>query len=972
MTSWLKRTQLGIQSAPTTPAVPSAPASAFPSSNAGRVVDPNAPDVRLDVESRCIYERRLPGEAYITAHVTRLQDGFYDSPSTHGDCIDNVRFLAVSLVFHPSVTGHRFQAATVTIGLHDDTDQAFTDPVPGHKVLKEPRHKPKFLRYAPHVLFGGVSPETLDWNFNLTGSLGVSQAPASASISPSGGIKGSYKLYQMMRMQGSSRTLLARHHHEYDIEDGEITWTMEENSLQRSGLPREMTFVTMITKGDVENVVCDIEIRPKIASWFGHYPAWWNNAIKYRPLPKEHIDLDLELGQKFEPTFPGRGFNFANLAGTFNDFVSLPGTTYSLTDHNFTSHAGIVDASSGQNNANNNGGNNNNVKPASKQNTQQSQPPAPSTGSVSIQPPPRSQTVPPPSNVDSGEAPMDYHIYLHNPRTINLHATPPPPQPSTSPPAPTPAAAHSQSQSYNNYQPPVNITRPKSTVPTSSSTQPRVPSPANVKMKRRSIDITNLKNSPYYDEVKTPLRKVSEHSSSGGSLRRRRSKNDLRNAPVTEESSSTRSVSGESDSTSRSSKLSLARSASNPSSPKLVVLEAPSPPDPGVSGFKARLQAHMASEREREYRRTRLRSQTRSRDSDRLPFEVQPQPFRPPRDITPSPDPTDNPNSETTQESLVDDHGLNKNSSNSVSKPATTANSNPNPHLLDVATNTPTRRERVIVTSPPPQPPAHSHVSRTQTSPGPRRSSSSSPGVYPHSPDPIPTPGRSGAPLTNGTNRSYPRSPNSKPTSPPSALSPSSTAGARSYFQPGHLVPRVHSPYAASKWDGFRAAANASNNSNGATSPNASRPRRASSASLSPDQSEVALSAPTDSNRDIGTDRERNMSMISESAIEEEEDEQPSAGDLREEARRRARQRRLKSGSFSAMSSGPLFGERGSIGQGQGETMLMSNSLKAGVGVVGAGDVGKENMRVGSLDTMGGKGYEYITAAEVDRDWEDR
>lgn len=78
MASWLKRTQAGIQSAPTT----AVPGSALtPNANAGHDQDPNAPDVRLECESKCIYERRLPGNAYITAHVTRLQDGFYDSVS---------------------------------------------------------------------------------------------------------------------------------------------------------------------------------------------------------------------------------------------------------------------------------------------------------------------------------------------------------------------------------------------------------------------------------------------------------------------------------------------------------------------------------------------------------------------------------------------------------------------------------------------------------------------------------------------------------------------------------------------------------------------------------------------------------------------------------------------------------------------------------------------------------------------------
>lgn len=900
MTSWLRRTQAGIQSAPTTPAVSSIPG--YIPTKAARVVDPNAPDSRLDIESRCIYERRLPGNAYITAHVTRLQDGFYDSPDTHGDCVNNVRFLAVSFVFHPCENVNRFQAATVTIGIHDDTDQAFTDPTPGCKVLQEPRNKPKFLRFAPHVLFGGVSPETLDWNFNLTGSLGVSQTPASASISPTAGVKGSYKLYQMMRIQGSTRTLLRRNHHEYDIEDGEVCWTMEENNLQRSGLPREMTFVMLITKGDVENVVFDIKIHPKVASWYGHYPKWWSNAPKYRPLSKEHTDLDTELGQKFEPIVPGKGFNFANLAGTFNDFVSLPGTTYSLSDHAFSSQLPESDTKDAPN------ASSKNAKPSAKQSTQNAQP----TQAVKqIQPPARSQTVPPPSNLEAHEAPMDYHIYLHNPRTINLHATPPP-QLSTSPPVQSAIRpqARSQPQSYTD-QPTVNIIRPKSTAPSSSyhhsQSQQRISSPANTGMKRRSIDITNLKKGVNSDESRRTQSSSHRHdserdrSTSGGSLRRRRSNTNLRNEPVPEEQSRSRSQIDElgsgsvstSDSLSRSSKLSLARSrsASNPSSPKSMIIEAPSPPDPGLSGFKARLQAHMASERERERDRAPTRTytgqdQSRNRERERarpaptqrnrLPFEVQSAPHRPPREMTPSPDPTENPNSETTQDDIIADQDELIDMGETPSRPArpTTAvklKPEPNtyfnlksPAIIDASTSTPHRRERQLPLSPPPVP----------------------------VPVSVPISGPTIAPYTNGTTTSTAKSPPSASFPFPSTSKSPSSPGARPL-----------SPYASPKptnsqpqFSSFRLVS--------APGP---RARRESSASLSPDEVRPAI-----------------------------EDEQPAWGDLKEEARRKERQRKRM-------------------------------SLPAG----GIGGVSAARSPNGAGAQLGDRvAYEYIT--EADGEWEDR
>ena len=39
---------------------------------------PDGPQNRYQINQRCIYERRLPGEAYVTAHVERLQSGIYE------------------------------------------------------------------------------------------------------------------------------------------------------------------------------------------------------------------------------------------------------------------------------------------------------------------------------------------------------------------------------------------------------------------------------------------------------------------------------------------------------------------------------------------------------------------------------------------------------------------------------------------------------------------------------------------------------------------------------------------------------------------------------------------------------------------------------------------------------------------------------------------------------------------------------
>lgn len=306
--------------------------------NSQRQLDPNTPQNRLFLNQQCIYERRLPGDSYVTAHITRLQSGYFDTPAIHEDCINDVRFLAINFVFHPVDTRHRFVSARIALSVHNRSLDANTGEIPlppqidrrSSSVVNEPfRCKPKILRYAPHLLYGTLSPETLDWNFNLAGAFGVTQGPANASLQPSGGVKTSYKMYKMMKIQGSVRTLTSWYGRDRDVEDGELVWTLEENHLQKSGLPREFTFVLMLTKGHSANdVQFNIDIEPTVASWYGVYPKWWLNRIWYQPLPKAELNLDKDLGQRFSPTTKGRGFNFANIMGTFDDFVSLPGTTY--------------------------------------------------------------------------------------------------------------------------------------------------------------------------------------------------------------------------------------------------------------------------------------------------------------------------------------------------------------------------------------------------------------------------------------------------------------------------------------------------------------------------------------------------------------------------------------------------------------------------------------------------------------------
>lgn len=283
-------------------------------------------NARLLVNRACIYERRLPGDAYITAHVQRLQHGYYSSPAVSDNDAAHVDFLAVNFTFHSSHTlSHRFKSATVRVAIEGASE------VSGSAIHSngEPTGNPRFLMHAPHLLYGTVSPETMEWTFSLAGSLGISETPVSASVIPSGSVNGRYRRYEMMRIQGSARTHKSPRGPDFDIEAGEILWSLEENNLQRSGLPREFTFVMLIQKPAANSEVnLTLDIEPVLQTWYGSYPKWMLGLSTYQPLPRRSVDFNREVGQRFEPVETGRGFNWAALVSSVDDYIAMPGRKF--------------------------------------------------------------------------------------------------------------------------------------------------------------------------------------------------------------------------------------------------------------------------------------------------------------------------------------------------------------------------------------------------------------------------------------------------------------------------------------------------------------------------------------------------------------------------------------------------------------------------------------------------------------------
>lgn len=295
--------------------------------------DPNAPLNRLQLHQICLYERSMPGDVFVSAHVNRLQRGYYETSALHEGPLNDVYFVSVHFVFHPRDHHcNRFRGATIKVAVQGDFNN-FTDFEIEKGWHKPPRSHPRILRHAPELLYGAISPEDLQWNFNLSSSLGVGQAPLNASLNPSGGVVKTYKVYDMMSIQGSLRMLKSPLGTEFDVDDAMAVWTLEENLTQRSGLPREFDFVMLVHKpDDVKKVYMSVDLDAAISSWHGVYPEWYTNLPRYAPNINFTLDMDTPIGQKFFPEKPGKGFNFADLPHSLDKYVNMPGTMYPTAD----------------------------------------------------------------------------------------------------------------------------------------------------------------------------------------------------------------------------------------------------------------------------------------------------------------------------------------------------------------------------------------------------------------------------------------------------------------------------------------------------------------------------------------------------------------------------------------------------------------------------------------------------------------
>ena len=278
-------------------------------------ISPFGPQPQFQLNTRRIYEQEFNGGAYVSAHLERFQRGLYKVPNQVG--IDKqdplsleVALVAVRFVFHACYSAkHRITSAVISINL--------SAPGPGPQ--------PKILKYAPHLAFGRISSSDLKWQFQLGLSVGAAQ-PAQASVNSQGSYEKDVVRQSMMTIQGSSQTAAKKDTPAgVDIVDGKMIWSLEENRDQKSGIPRECTFVFLLhqPKANDQRIHMSLNIRPSV-SW----------SLNWRRASQRCV-LDREIGQSFiaclprtsagKPAIAPKDFDFACM-DDLEDLIELPGT----------------------------------------------------------------------------------------------------------------------------------------------------------------------------------------------------------------------------------------------------------------------------------------------------------------------------------------------------------------------------------------------------------------------------------------------------------------------------------------------------------------------------------------------------------------------------------------------------------------------------------------------------------------------
>jgi len=287
-----------------------------------------------------------------------MQHGIYKEPGRlhmygiPGDEM-KVTFLAITFQFQPThSTHHRFKRAMISVTTNEgpvaahvvsqSSPQTANDSVTKNSSVTEikideavaarPFQALRIVKFAPHTAYGSISTENLKWAFSVNSTIGtVAGAPIGASITPGTSFDKTKVIGSMLKIQGTTRSAGG-------VQSSKLVWSIEENQIQKSGLPREFTFVCLVERKDMSQPLSvGVSIKPS----FSNSIASLLNMIEVggtpvnlgtEPIGQSFVTLDRQDPSVILAESSYENFNFGNIGGSLDDMLQMPGNSVRLQE----------------------------------------------------------------------------------------------------------------------------------------------------------------------------------------------------------------------------------------------------------------------------------------------------------------------------------------------------------------------------------------------------------------------------------------------------------------------------------------------------------------------------------------------------------------------------------------------------------------------------------------------------------------
>lgn len=256
---------------------------------------PSQPPVLVN---RSTVTSREIGETFYQVSLHRVQYGTFKAEKA------SLITFNVAFDFRGNTRG-RFTSATVTASFASISEDALQRPYQetedddlegdgGTKTLS----RPHILRIIPRSIYGNPSPQAISKQWDLKVNLGISEPTtgAAAGVTAGFGVGENVSRDARMSIIGSKRGSRGR-------QDGDdiAVWVLEENSVQRDGIPHSFQVAVVLKWPAQGGVVAFVDVKTKVEFSVSHLLASLRPKKEYpvafdgKTLRGDGIELDKDF-----------------------------------------------------------------------------------------------------------------------------------------------------------------------------------------------------------------------------------------------------------------------------------------------------------------------------------------------------------------------------------------------------------------------------------------------------------------------------------------------------------------------------------------------------------------------------------------------------------------------------------------------------------------------------------------------------